>query len=83
VDQASNHTELPFGRRNWILFGASLAIIALGYVLLSIPPADGFLSLTAAPILLVSGYCVVLPAAILARDSEGTILGADEDTASA
>ncbi|MBI94408.1 MAG: hypothetical protein CME05_14560 [Gemmatimonadaceae bacterium] len=79
-----SHSESPFGRRNWILFGASLAVIGLGYVLLSIPPADGFLSLTAAPILLVGGYCVLLPAAILVRDTgvAATTVGVDEDAAS-
>ena len=61
-------SELPFTRKNWILFGVGLATIALGYVLLRIPPVDGFLSLTAAPILLVAGYCVIVPAAILVRD---------------
>ena len=59
---------LPFTRTNWILFVVGLAVIAVGYVLLRIPPVDGFLSLTAAPILLVAGYCVILPAAILARN---------------
>ena len=53
-----------------MLFAAGLAIIALGYILLSIPPADGFLSLTLAPLLLVAGYCVVIPAAILVKDRE-------------
>ena len=61
-------SAVPFGRRNWLLFGVGLAVIVLGYVLLSIPPADGFLSLTAAPLLLVLGYCVILPVAILYRD---------------
>ncbi len=79
----SVNTELPFGRLNWILFVAALATIGLGYVLLSIPPADGFLSLTAAPILLVCGYCVVLPAAILVRDTDATATNADEEPASA
>ena len=72
-------SELPFGRRNWILFGASIAVIALGYVLLSIPPADGFLSLTAAPILLVGGYCVLLPAAILVRDTSAAQVPEPQD----
>ena len=62
-------SAVPFGRRNWLLFGVGIAAIVLGYVLLSIPPADGFLSLTAAPLLLVLGYCVILPVAILYRDS--------------
>lgn len=64
---ASTTSSVPFGRRNWLIFGVGIAVIVLGYVLLSIPPADGFLSLTAAPILLVLGYCVILPLAILYR----------------
>ena len=32
------------------------------------PPANGFFSLTLAPILLVLGYCVVFPYAIMARE---------------
>ena len=35
-------------------------------MLLSFEPVDGFLSLTAAPVLLVAGYCVLVPFAILA-----------------
>jgi len=59
--------DLPFARRNWTLFGIGLATIALGYLALAMPPADGFLSLTLAPLLLVGGYCVLIPLAILAR----------------
>ncbi len=62
-------TELPFTRLNWMLFGLGLGVIAVGYLLLRIPPVDGFLSLTAAPVLLVGGYCGLIPAAILVRES--------------
>ena len=58
----------PFMRKNWILAAAGLASILIGYVCLRIPPAEGFLSLTLAPVLLVAGYCVLIPLAILARD---------------
>jgi hypothetical protein len=69
--------ELPFTRKNWILFGTALGTIALGYVLLSIGSAEGFLSLTLAPVLLVAGYCALVPAAILVRESpEDTAQGA-------
>ncbi len=61
--------EVPFTRKNWSLFAAGLAVIALGYLLLSIPPADGFLSLTLAPLLLVVGYCALIPLAILVRET--------------
>jgi len=62
--------HFPFTRKNGALFAAGLSIIAVGYILLSIPPAAGFLSLTLAPLLLVLGYCVVIPAAILVRDRD-------------
>jgi hypothetical protein len=51
--------RLPFERANWILFGVALAVIALGYVFL----AAG--SITLAPLLLVAGYCVLVPLAII------------------
>lgn len=60
--------DLPFTRKNWSLAIAGLAVILLGYVFLRIPPAEGFLSLTLAPVLLVVGYCVLIPLAILVRD---------------
>ena len=60
--------EFPFTRRNWAIFLIGLVTIALGYFFLSRPPADGFMSLTLAPLLLVLGYCVIIPAAILVRD---------------
>ncbi len=62
--------SFPFTRKNWSLFLLGLAAIILGYALLSIPPATGFLSLTLAPILLVTGYCVLIPVAILIRDRD-------------
>ena len=60
--------DLPFTRKNWTLAAIGLAIILLGYVSLRIPPAEGFLSLTLAPVLLVTGYCVLIPMAILVKD---------------
>ena len=62
--------RFPFTRKNWSLFLVGLATIILGYVFLSIPPASGFLSLTLAPILLVTGYCVLIPMAILIRNRD-------------
>ena len=65
------HHTLPLGRWNWILGAAGLLAIVSGYVLLSVPPVDGFLSLTLAPFLLVGGYCVLIPAAIMAGGKRG------------
>lgn len=58
-------TVQPFGRRNFRIFIVALGILTLGYTLLAIPPVDGFFSRTAAPLLLVLGYCVLVPWALL------------------
>lgn len=50
---------LPFGKRNYIWFGIALATIVIGYIFL------GSGDITIAPALLVLGYCVLVPVAIL------------------
>jgi hypothetical protein len=50
-----------FARPNFVLFGLAALFILTGYWALSQEPVDGFLSLTLAPILLVIGYCVIIP----------------------
>lgn len=50
---------LPFGKRNYVWFGIALASIIIGYIFL------GTGDITIAPILLVLGYCVLVPVAIL------------------
>ena len=47
--------------KNWILMGAGVVSIIAGYIFLS----QG--SITLAPILLVAGYCVLIPVAILVK----------------
>ena len=39
----------------------------MGYIALSVPTVEGFLPLTLAPVLLVLGYCVIIPIGILYR----------------
>ncbi|MCG3119965.1 MAG: hypothetical protein ALAOOOJD_02525 [bacterium] len=56
---------LPFKAVNYWLFALGLSVILMGYIALAQPPAEGFTSLTLAPILLVLGYCVIIPVAIL------------------
>ena len=72
--QGSKAEGLPFTKKNYYLFLAALLVIVIGYVALS----QG--SITLAPILLVLGYCVIIPVAILYRgggesDSEESTSG--------
>jgi hypothetical protein len=56
---AESHASLKFSAINAVLLVLGLAAVVLGYVLLS----QG--STTAAPLLLVLGYAVLLPLAII------------------
>ena len=63
--QIEKSAGLPFTKVNYILFGVGLILIVVGYVALSKGPWDSFESLTLAPILLILGYCVIIPLAII------------------
>lgn len=51
--------RIRWERRNRILIGAGLGAVVVGYILLS----QG--DITAAPVLLVAGYCVLIPLAFI------------------
>ncbi len=59
--------SLPFNKTNYRILGLGLLSIVLGYVALAQPPWDGTMPLVVAPILLVLGYCVLVPLGILYR----------------
>ena len=63
--------SLPYGPKHWLVFAAGLGSILMGYVFLSIGPATSVSSLTIGPILLVFGYCILIPMALLGRFSDG------------
>ncbi len=50
---------IDFGKRNYMILGIGLAVIILGFIFL----ATG--DITLSPILLVLGYCVIIPLGIL------------------
>jgi len=53
--------EWPFGPRNYILFAIGIVVIIVGYISLSAG------SITLAPILLILGYCVLIPISIIIK----------------
>ena len=55
------NVEIPFGRKNYMIFGIAALTILAGYIALS----KG--SITVAPILLLLGYLVLIPIGILAK----------------
>lgn len=67
--RSQKEERLPFGKENFILIGIGLFVILLGYIALAIGPVEGFLPLVVAPVLLVLGYCVIIPVGILFKKS--------------
>jgi hypothetical protein len=67
VDKKKSRKKVSaiISEQNYMLFGLAALLLLVGYWALSQPPVDGFVTLTVAPILLVIGYCVVIPLAIM------------------
>jgi hypothetical protein len=59
IEKYKDKSVLPFTRKNYILFAIGMFVIVIGYITL------GYGSITLAPILLVLGYCVIIPIAII------------------
>ena len=60
----------PLERENFVILGIGLVVIIAGYVALSGNVVEGFSQLTLAPLLLVIGYCVIMPIGIMYRKKE-------------
>jgi len=64
--QARSQTKWNiFERANYVIFLVGVGVIVLGYLAMMQGPHNSFWSLHLAPILLVLGYCVFVPWAIL------------------
>jgi hypothetical protein len=66
----SFHNEhLPLDAGNFRIIGIGVLVIIAGYAAMLEGSVEGFLPLVAAPILLLLGYCVIVPVGILYRKS--------------
>jgi len=58
-------SKLPFTKVNYTLFLIGLFVIILGYVLMGTGGLNSTQSLTVSPIILLIGYLVIIPLAIM------------------
>ena len=56
-----------FGKINYQIFGIGLATIILGYILMATGETESIQLIKIAPLVLIFGYCVLIPAAILVK----------------
>ncbi|MBL7136800.1 MAG: DUF3098 domain-containing protein [Candidatus Marinimicrobia bacterium] len=59
--------KLTLKGTNYIIFGIGILVIILGYFIMASGDTYSFRSLTLAPIVLLIGYLVIVPIAILYR----------------
>lgn len=59
--------EWTFTKMNYLIFLGGVVIIILAYIIMAMGGNDSFGTLTLAPIMLVIGYLVVIPLAIIYR----------------
>jgi len=67
VRKSIRESSLPLNRQNFTILGIGILVIAAGYVAMLEGSIEGFLPLVVSPILLVAGYCVIIPFGILYR----------------
>lgn len=72
--------NFPLAKRNFLLFALGLGVIVIGFLLMSTAITDdpvkyqtawnNPLAVSVAPVILVIGYCVIIPLALMKRDPE-------------
>ena len=55
----------PYKRKNYVLFGVGVFVIIVGYLIMYSGEVDSFQSLVISPLLLLLGYLVIIPVALL------------------
>ena len=66
--QQSLFNKWPYGKKNYIIFSLGLALLILSYILMASGSVNSFQSLVISPILLIIGYLVLIPLALLFKE---------------
>ena len=62
-----------FSNTNYVLFGIGLVLIIMGYIIMAAGEVNSFQSLTLAPIMLFTGYIIVIPAGLIYREKSSDV----------
>tara|TARA_B100000963_G_scaffold205678_1_gene179120 strand:+ start:1784 stop:2050 length:267 start_codon:yes stop_codon:yes gene_type:complete len=57
----------PYKRKNYLLFGVGVFVIIVGYLIMYFGEVNSFQSLVISPLLLLVGYLVIIPIALLIK----------------
>jgi hypothetical protein len=77
------HLHLSMGSGNYGIIGLGIVVIILGYIIMGADRSvDGFMGTVLSPILLIIGYCVIVPVGILYGSSfmkRGPVVTSEEE----
>jgi hypothetical protein len=68
-----NNSKLPFGRANYKLMLIGLAVLAVGFVLMTLDSAEfgfGFLGLTLGPLVVMAGFLIEILAILKSPEKD-------------
>ena len=80
LNKQKKEFSFPLEKENFMIIGLGIAVLIVGYILMSQNSVDGFLPTIIAPILLVAGYCVIIPYGILKKPKSQTQAAESEIT---
>ncbi len=66
----SGDRTLPLTNVNYVMLLIGVGVIIIGYLFMLEGSVDGVMPIVIAPILLVIGYCIIIPFALLYRKKE-------------
>ena len=55
----------PYKRKNYLLFGVGVFVIIVGYLIMYQGEVNSFQSLVISPLLLLAGYLIIIPLALI------------------
>lgn len=78
--QQKKEFTFPLEKQNFMIIGLGILVLLIGYFLMSANSVDGFMPTVVAPILLVLGYCVIIPYGILKKTGIDAVEAVDTTT---
>ena len=69
-DNSKLFTSWDYNHKNYLFFCMGIAIVVLGYLLMAYGETTSFQSVKLAPILLIIGYCIIIPISIIYKFPE-------------
>lgn len=74
TSRSSSLWSSPWTQQNYTMLGIGVAVIVVGFILLAMGMNewDNPLSVSVAPVVLVIGYCVIIPLAIMRSRLSGS-----------